>query len=104
MEVKICDTQWSQIRGLMFSRRKNLLFVYKRPIYIDLHMLFVFFPVDALYLNDDMEIVEIKHMKPFRDMYRAKYKTRYVIELTEKHTFVVGDRMEIKENEVCKAM
>lgn len=67
-------------------------------------MLFVFFPVDALYLNDDMEIVEIKHMKPFRDMYRAKYKTRYVIELTEKHTFVVGDRMEIKENEVCKAM
>ena len=67
-------------------------------------MLFVFFPVDALYLNDDMEIVEIKHMKPFRDMYRAKHRTRYVIELTEKHTFVVGDKVEVNGNEISKKM
>ena len=88
----------------MFSRKKNLLFDFGEPTYIDLHMLFVFFPVDALYLNDNMEIVEIKHMKPFRLTYKAKHRTRYVIELTEKHTFNVWDKVEINKNEISKAM
>ena len=104
MKIKRCKTISSQIKGLMFSRRKNLMFVYNNPIYVDLHMLFVFFNVDALYVNDDREIVEIKHMKPFRLTYKAKHKAKYVIELTEKHMFNVGDKVEISGNEISKAM
>ena len=88
----------------MFSKRKNLFFVFDEPEYIDLHMLFVFFPVDALYLNENMEIVEIKHMKPFRWSYRAKHKVRYVLELTEKHDFNIDDKVGIKKNEIYKTM
>jgi len=102
MKVKICKTMISQIKGLMFSKRKNLLFIFDVPDYIDLHMLFVFFPIDALYVNENMEIIEIKQMKPFRWLYKAKYKAKYVIELTEKHDFVVGDKVVINENEISK--
>lgn len=104
MKVKICKTIRLQARGLMFSRRKNLLFVYNRPIYVDLHMMFVFFNVDALYVNEDREIVEIKHMKPFRLSYKAKHKAKYIIELTEKHAFNVWDKVEINGNEISKTL
>lgn len=104
MKVKICDTTLKQIKGLMFSRKKNLLFVYKNPIYVDLHMLFVFFKVDALYINEKGEIVEIKHMKPFRGTYKARHKAKYVVELTEKHNFEVWDKVEIDENEISKTL
>jgi len=104
MKVKICKTTMAQIKGLMFSRKKNLMFVYKNPIYVDLHMMFVFFNVDALYVNEKGEIVEIKHMKPFRGTYKAKHKAKYVIELSKQHNFVVGDKAEINGNEISKAL
>jgi hypothetical protein len=104
MKLKACKTIWSQIRGLMFSRRKNLLFVFKKPKYVDLHMLFVFFPIDALYLNENFEIMDIKHMKPFYPLvYKAKYKSKYIIELTEEHKFNVGDKVDINNNELQKS-
>ena len=101
MKVKICKTLISQIRGLMFSRKKNLVFVYDKPTLVDLHMLFVFFPIDALYINDG-RIVEIKHMKPFRGTYKAKHYATSVVELSEKHSFSVGNKVIIKENEFYK--
>jgi len=104
MKIKVCRTLKSQSRGLMFSRRKNLLFIYNIPVYIDLHMLFVFFPVDAIYINENMEIIEIKHMKPFGWSYKAKHKAKYVLEVTEEHDFNVWDKVEINDNEVSKAM
>ena len=99
-DYKICTAFFSKALGLMFSQKKNLIFVFNKEKRISLHMLFVFFPVDALYLNDDKKILEIKHMKPFRPYYRAKNKTKYVLELTEKHDFKVGDKVKIKDNEI----
>lgn len=104
MKIKICKTLGSQIRGLMFSRKKNLLFVYSRLSLINLHMLFVFFPVDALYLDEQMMVVDIIQMKPFRTGYKAKYNAEYILELSEKHTFKVGDRLVVHENEISKEM
>jgi len=102
MKIKICKTVLSQTMGLMFSRRKNLLFILEEPMYMDLHMLFVFFPVDALYLDKNMKIMEIKHMKPFRLLYKAKTKASYVLELAELHKFRIGDKVVIKKNEIYK--
>ena len=102
MKVKICKTLLSQSRGLMFSKRRNLLFIFKTPRYVGLHMLFVFFPVDALYIDENGKIVEIKRMKPFRPYYKSKNKVKYVLELAEKHNFNVGDKLKFKDNEVDK--
>jgi len=102
MKVKVCRTLLSQARGLMFSKKKNLLFVFKYPKHVDLHMIFVFFPVDAIYLDEYMNVLEIKHMRPFWPYYRSKNKVKFVLESTEKHNFVLGDKLFIKNNEVKK--
>lgn len=102
MKIKICNTLFSQIRGLMFSKKKNLLFIFKTKRYMSLHMFFVFFHVDALFLNEKKEVVEIKHMKPFWPYYKSKNKVKYILELTEDHDFSVGDRLIFKDNTVYK--
>jgi uncharacterized membrane protein (UPF0127 family) len=83
----------SKLRGLMFSKKKNLLFIFDKPRYVNLHMLFVFFSVDALFLDDHLKIIDIIHMKPFRVGYKSKYKARFILEMAEEHWFKVGDNI-----------
>jgi uncharacterized membrane protein (UPF0127 family) len=86
----------------MFSKKRNLLFIYVFSSYVELHMFFVFFDVDAVFLNKDWKILEIKHMKPFRPYYKSKHKIKYVLELTEEHNFKVGDKLKLKDNMIIK--
>ncbi|MDD3178321.1 MAG: DUF192 domain-containing protein [Candidatus ainarchaeum sp.] len=76
-----------QMRGLMFYPRSKFNFAlifdrsYEDKINSSLHMFFVFFPIDVLFLNSNKEIVDIKfNFRPFR-FYIPKEKARYVIEL-----------------------
>ena len=65
----------------MFSRQKNLILAFKKEKIIPLHMFFVFFPIDIIYLNKNKKIVEIK--ENFRPLttYTPKKKAQYVLEL-----------------------
>jgi uncharacterized membrane protein (UPF0127 family) len=93
MEYKICRSLWSQTRGLMFSKKKNLVFVFNKEKRISLHMLFVFFPIDVLFLDENKRIIEIKrNLRPFR-FYTSKEKSKYVVELTEDHNHKIGERV-----------
>lgn len=91
-----CHSWFSQLRGLMFSKRKNLVFVFDRERRVSLHNWFVFFPIDALFLDSGKRIVEIKKgLRPF-GFYFAKKKARYVIEvgkLKDKPLYRIGDRL-----------
>lgn len=81
---KICDTPASQVLGLMFSGfiiDRALVFDFKVPNRILLHMFFVFFPIDLIFLNSKYKVVEIKRsFIPFT-FYRSDKKARYLIEL-----------------------
>ena len=68
----------------MFSiRPKTLIFAFKNEQIISLHMFFVFFPIDILYLDKNKIVVEKKeNFRPFT-MYTPKNKAQYVIELPE---------------------
>ncbi len=87
-EVKHCKSNFSQGLGLMLSRKnKNraLVFELKKEKKVPLHMFFVFYPIDVLYLdedkNGDKRIVEIKeNFKPFT-FYSPKNKAKYIVEL-----------------------
>lgn len=72
----------SQLRGLMFNHRKvAMVFSFYDEQIVRLHMMFVFYPIDVLFLNKHKIVVEIKHdFKPFR-FYRPKNKAKYVVEL-----------------------
>jgi len=83
---KLCEGA-DQAIGLMFSLKKNfnyaLIFDRKEETKIGaaIHMFFVFYPINILFLNSKKEVVDIKeNLKPFF-MYTPKKKARYIIEL-----------------------
>jgi uncharacterized protein len=72
---------FSKARGLMFSKQKNLIFPFDKEKLVPLHMYFVFFPIDVIFLNKNNKIVETKeNFKPF-SYYSPKCKAKFVIEL-----------------------
>ncbi|MBD3248915.1 DUF192 domain-containing protein [Candidatus Woesearchaeota archaeon] len=91
MEYEIVEGAFGKARGLMFSKKKNLIFVFHKERRVGLHMFFVFFPIDVLFLDEDKKIIEIKkNFKPFR-FYKSKKKAKYVVEISEKNNFNVGE-------------
>src|SRR3989338_8512017 len=91
----VCNTIYSQICGLMFRKKQNLIMTFKEEKRISLHMFFVFYPIDVLLLNKNKEIIEIKrNFKPFTS-WSSKEKGKYVVELAFLGEYEVGDRVEI---------
>lgn len=92
----VCTSGWSKFRGLMFSKRKTLIFEFKEDTNVPLHMLFVFFPIDVLFLNEKKTVLEVKkNFMPFT-FYSPKHKARYVIEIPSPTDFAVGDVVTFK--------
>ena len=93
MECDICISAWRKAKGLMFSRKKNLMFIFDDEKERSLHMLFVFFPIDVLFLDKNKKIVEIKKdFKPFT-FYKSKKEAQYIVELVEKHKYKIGKKI-----------
>lgn len=79
--AKCCKSIFAKTIGLMFSKLKPLIFIFEKEKIIPLHMLLVFYSIDALFLDKNKKIVEIKEdFRPFR-FYTPKNKAMYVIEL-----------------------
>lgn len=78
----LCISPLSKARGLMFRKRPiPLVFEFRKEKINALHMMFVFFPIDIIFLDKDKKIVELKqNLRPF-SFYNPKNKSRYVIEL-----------------------
>ena len=102
-DALVYDGILSKFIGLMFSRNKNtaLIFKFNKEQIILLHMLFVFYPIDVLFLNKNKIVVDKKeNFMPFA-FYKSKKKAMYVIELpfgTIKKTKTgIGDKIEFKE-------
>jgi uncharacterized protein len=70
---------WGKVRGLMFSKKRNLLFVFDREQVIDLHMLFVFYPIIVAWLDKKKRITKMVKMYPFLSLTGGRGK--YVLEI-----------------------
>jgi hypothetical protein len=83
-KAKLCTSIGSKALGFMFRIKKPkeaLIFVFGSEKRTDLHMLFVFFPIDVLFLDKNKRVVDVKkNFKPFT-YYAPKAKAMYVIEL-----------------------
>ncbi|MFP4403747.1 MAG: DUF192 domain-containing protein [Candidatus Woesearchaeota archaeon] len=85
--------------GLMFSKKKDLLFFFKKEQIIPLHMFFVFFTIDVLFVDKNYKIVEIKkNFKPF-SYYKPKNPAKYIIEISKKKlkNTKINDLLEFKK-------
>jgi uncharacterized protein len=85
--VKLANTSWQRTKGLMFEDEKqfNYALVFDFPheskIGTSLHMIFVFFPIDVLFLNKKKEVVDKITLNPFTPNYTPKKAAKYVIEM-----------------------
>ena len=86
-----CDSFFQLARGLMFRSKQNLIMKFPKERRINLHMFFVFFPIDVLVLDSSMKVVEVKkNFKPFT-FWNSKKKGKYVVELGFAKDVRVGD-------------
>lgn len=99
-KVQFCTSLFSKATGLMFSRKKEraLVFDFKRRQLVPLHMLFVFYPIDVLFLDEKKRVVEIKqNFRPFA-FYTPHKRARYVVEilagLVKKSKTKLGDKIQ----------
>ena len=98
-KINLCDTALSKFIGLMFSKKSDiaLIFEFDCEKIVPLHMVFVFYPIDVLFLDKRKIVVDLKeNFKPFA-FYTPKKKAMYVIELPNnaiKNTGTeIGDRI-----------
>jgi len=84
LRCRVCPTFFSRARGLMFSflpRDEGLLLTFPKTTQIDIHMLFVFFPLDVVWLDEGGVIVKIaRGVLPFLPHVTGR-RARYLLEV-----------------------
>ena len=106
--VRWCESFACKLRGLMFRQRlpadEGLLLVesYQSRMGVSIHMLFVYFPVAAIWLDDDFVVVDCRLARPWRLFYAPRTPARYIVEADPAllDTVSVGDSLafEMLEN------
>ncbi len=84
-EKKICRSLFSKSKGLMFTFPRSdfgLIFEFRKERIIPITMLFVFYPIDILWLDSKRKVVELNDQAaPFVPTITPERKAKYVIEL-----------------------
>lgn len=95
-KVKHAKSWLSKAIGLMFKFKVDygLVFVFNTENKLNFHMLFMFFPIDMLFLDSKLKITKIIHAKPWQIGLVGHGK--YVIELPFRTTAKVGDKISFK--------
>lgn len=95
-DVDVARSRLSQARGLMFRRsipeQYALVFDFEAAGMRDVHMLFVPFPLDAVWLVDD-EVVHAKRLRPWIGLGRARADTLLELPAGTASDVAVGDRI-----------
>ena len=101
-KVRHAKTPWQRVRGLMFEDAKKfdyaLVFEFPRESKLgaSLHMIFVFFPIDVLFLDKNKKVVDKVPLFPFNPNYTPKKPAKFVVELPHGKAAKVkeGDRID----------
>ncbi|MGM5488784.1 MAG: DUF192 domain-containing protein [Nanobdellota archaeon] len=94
-----CTRALSKARGLMFRKPQALLMEFSSERRRGLHMAFVFFPIDVVFMDKNHSVVETKEdFRPFTS-YRPKKRAQYILELpagtVARTQTQVGDHLKI---------
>jgi len=94
-DKKLCTSAFSKFKGLMFTKKaKCLVFVNKKEIPTPIHMMFMLYPIDVIWLDKNKKVVHVQKLKPWQ--LSKSVAAKYVIELPEglAKNVSVGDRIE----------
>ncbi|MCR4336028.1 MAG: DUF192 domain-containing protein [archaeon] len=98
-KTKIANTPFSRFKGLMFEKKENftygLIFELEKEgkINSSVHMLFVFFPIDIVYLNSQKIVVDKATLNSWILNYTPKKASKYFVELPKG----IGDKIKLGE-------
>jgi uncharacterized protein len=101
--IEICRTTASQISGLMFRAELPadyaMIFLMKKPSSVGIHMLFMRFPIDVIFLNEGRMIIGFAHLNPWTG-HKSMKNVKYVIETNpgtiERFELSVGAKLEFE--------
>lgn len=98
-EPALAKSQWEKARGLMFSKPHDVLFHFNDERRLKFHMVFVFFPIDIIFLDHELKVVDLKpRFRPFT-FYYSKAKSSTVLEAYDgfinDHSITIGDTLKI---------
>lgn len=93
---------FGQGMGLTFRKKMDdfaMIFPFKTPRRIGVTMIFVFFPIDLLFLGADNKIIELKeNLRPFRNYWPKTKKATTLIELPKntilKNKLKIGQKID----------
>ena len=78
--AKVCKSLFSQTLGKMFNLSKRpLLFTFSSERSIAIHMLFVFMPLEVIWLDKSMNVTKTKRMDSFISFEEGNAK--YILEI-----------------------
>jgi len=81
-----CESRFCRLRGLQFSKSpkpgEGLLMVMPKEniAATSIHMFFVFFPIAAVWINNQGQVTYTALAKPWRPYYASPTPARYVLE------------------------
>lgn len=81
-KVALCDNLLTQVMGLMFRREplakgEAYFFTIGGPI----HMAFVKFPIDVVWLDGSMKVVDVQRAEPGPGIYYPNENSSYLLEM-----------------------
>lgn len=99
-QVVFARNIFSQMLGLMLYKSIPqdfaMIFTLRKSTTLGVHMLFMRFPIDALFLNEDKRLVNIATLKPWVGHKHVK-GVKYLIEMNsgivEEYGLKVGDQL-----------
>ncbi|MFH1787373.1 MAG: hypothetical protein ABH811_01120 [archaeon] len=83
LDVKNCNS-FGKFFGLMFVSKKNakaLLFDFDKPVKINIHSCFVFFPFVGVFLDSKNNVLDLKVIKPWKLFVTSKKPFCRLIEI-----------------------
>lgn len=102
--VKVCASFWSKFKGLQFVFGFDdcaYVFVFSsvgRPFERSIHMFFVFFPIDVVWLDENKKVVSIaQQVKPFTPNVSPDAPSQYFVEMpagfVQKYNIKKGEKI-----------
>ena len=105
LSAEYCETFLCKLRGLTFRRilpnDRGLLLVEKMDdrMLTGIHMLFVFFKLGIVWIDNEGIVVDVRVAKPWVSFLLPKEAARYVLEIVPERIseFKIGDKVNFEE-------
>jgi len=88
VDAEVAESPFKKFLGLMFrdklDENRGMLFVFDKEDYHSFWMLFTKIPLEAIFISEDFQVVDIIRMEPFSfRSYKPKRKAKYVLEVNK---------------------